>query len=98
MPTDCRWVAFHQPVLAHSATGVIFGLGVGTLGYALRLPPPIAAQAAAAGAAQTREWKGPDGPMRWSLADYGPDWWFGRWRKDEDARWSRAAYDHFGAM
>ena len=98
LPTDCRWVAFRRPVLAHSRTGIIFGLGIGTLGYALRLPPPLGAEAAAAGASQTREWTGPEGPAVFSLADYGPDWWFGRWRADEDRRWSEAAYAHFGAM
>jgi hypothetical protein len=98
LPTDCCWVAFRRPVLAHSQTGIIFGLGIGTLGYALRLPPPIGAEARAAGASQTRAWTGPEGPAAFSLADYGPDWWFGRWRADEDRRWSHAAYAHFGAM
>src|SRR5690349_12579635 len=41
LPTDCAWVAFRRPVLAHSLTGIIFGLGIGTLGYALRLPPDL---------------------------------------------------------
>jgi hypothetical protein len=98
LPTDCCWVAFRRPVLAHSQTGIIFGLGIGTLGYALRLPPPIDAEARTAGASQTRAWTGPEGPAAFSLADYGPDWWFGRWRADEDRRWSHAAYAHFGAM
>src|SRR5215813_4718265 len=45
LPTDCAWVAFRRPVLAHSATGIIFGLGIGTLGYALRLPPACESEA-----------------------------------------------------
>ena len=98
LPTDCSWVAFRQPVLAHSVSGIIFGLGIGTLGYALRLPPALSAEAMASGATQTRTWTAPDGPRTYSLAKYGPDWWFGLWRTDEDERWSRAAYDYFGAM
>lgn len=97
LPTDCCWVVFRRPVLAHSETGIIFGLGIGTLGYALRLPPLIVAEAAASGATQMREWRGPKGPVTYSLAEYGPDWWFGRWHADEDRRWSQAAYAHFGA-
>lgn len=98
LPTDCRWVAFRRPVLAHSATGIVFGLGIGTLGYALRLPPLIGAEAMASGATQTREWTGPEGPLTFALSNYGPDWWFGRWSTDEDRRWSNAAYAHFGSM
>jgi len=98
LPTDCCWVAFHRPVLAHSETGIIFGLGIGTLGYALRLPPPIGAEAMASGVTQARQWSSAEGPQAFSLSQYGPDWWFGRWRVDEDRRWSHAAYAHFGAM
>jgi hypothetical protein len=32
LPTDCAWAAFRRPVLAHAATGIIFGLGISTLG------------------------------------------------------------------
>lgn len=98
LPRDCSWVAYRQPVLAHFVTGIIFGLGIGTLGYALRLPLHCAAQAEASGATKTRNIKGAEGPWTYSLSDYGSDWWFGIWRPEEDARWSRAAYDHFGAM
>jgi hypothetical protein len=98
LPTDCAWVAFRRPVLAHSATGVIFGLAVGTLGYALRLPPECARDAQMAGAKQTLSGLGPKKADTYSLTDYGPDWWFGVWCEDEDRRWSQAAYVHFGAM
>src|SRR5215467_14255635 len=52
LPADCAWVAFRRSILAHPATGIIFGLGIGTLGYALRLPPECAREAQAAGAQQ----------------------------------------------
>ena len=98
LPTDCCWVSYRQPVLAHSMTGVIFGLGIGTLGYALRLPPLVAAEAATAGATRTRPCVSLDGPVTFSLDAYGPDWWFGLWRSEEDHRWSHLAYEHFGAV
>ena len=97
LPTDCCWVAWRQPVLAHSVTGIIFGLGIGTLGYALRLPPAAATEAEAAGALRERRYRSVDGEATFALAEYGAGWWFGTWRADEDRRWSRAAYDHFGA-
>jgi hypothetical protein len=96
LPTDCAWVAFRRPVLAHSDTGIIFGLGIGTYGYALRLPPDCVRDAQASGAQQTRA-VGAKKDETYSLSEYGPDWWFGRWREDEDRRWSRAAYGYFGA-
>jgi hypothetical protein len=97
LPTDCAWVAFRRPVPAHSATGIIFGLGIGTLGYALRLPPEYVREAQASGAQQTRSGLGAKKDETYSLTNYGPDWWFGRWGEDEDRRWSQAAYVHFGA-
>jgi len=97
LPTDCAWVAFRRPVLVHAATGIIFGFGIGTLGYALRLPPEFVREAQASGAQQIRSGLGTKKDETYSLADYGPDWWFGRWHKDEDRRWSQAAYVHFGA-
>ncbi len=96
LPTDCAWVAFRRPVLAHSDTGIIFGLGIGTYGYALRLPPDCVGEAQASGAHQARA-VGAKKDETYSLAEYGPDWWFGRWREDEDRRWSQAAYAYFGA-
>jgi hypothetical protein len=98
LPTNCAWVAWRQPVLAHSVTGVIFGLGIGTLGYALRLPAAAGAEAEAAGSKRERRYRGSEGEAVLSLTEYGADWWFGTWRDEEDRRWTRAAYDYFGAM
>jgi hypothetical protein len=97
LPTDCAWVAFRRPVLAHSVTGIIFGLGIGTLGYALRLPPEFMPEARAFGAQQTRSGLGAKKDETYSLGDYGPDWWFGLWREHLDRRWSQVAYVYFGA-
>jgi hypothetical protein len=97
LPTDCCWVAYRQPVLAHSVTGIIFGLGFGTLGHALRLPPQTAVDAAAAGASQTFSYRAAAGQKTFSLLEYGPDWWFGSGDL-EGKLWALAAYEHFGAM
>jgi hypothetical protein len=96
LPSDCAWVAFRRPVLAHSLTGIIFGLGIGTLGYALRLPPEVSHDAELSGAQQIRSGLGLNRDETFSLKDYGPDWWFGRWREEEDRNWSQAAYVYFG--
>lgn len=95
LPTDCRWVAFGRPVLAHSRSGVIFGLGIGTFGYGLRLPPSLSGEALAGGAMFEMPYRGLDGPRVFTLRDYGEDWWFGRFAAGDDA-WASAAYDHFG--
>jgi hypothetical protein len=97
LPEDCAWVSFRQPVLAHARTGILFGIGVGTLGFGLRLPPDLSAAAQARGLSFTAGFRDLDGPQVFSLRDYGEDWWFGRWTPDDDV-WARAAFDFFGAM
>jgi hypothetical protein len=95
LPDDCSWVAYGRPVLCHARSGVIFGLGVGTLGFGLRLPPELSKRARADGERFEATYRGLDGPKVFSLRDYGEDWWFGRWAQT-DTVWARAAYDHFG--
>ena len=96
LPTDCRWVAYRRAVLAHSRTGIIFGLAVGTFGIALRLPEEAAPLAEAAGA--TREWtyKAAQGQKTFSALTYGPDWWLFRPGRDASAA-AGAAYNSCGA-
>ena len=98
LPGDCRWISYRQPVLVHDVSGIVFGLGIGTLGFALRLPPTLWAEAGALGAKREANFQGFDGPEVLKLERYGPDWWFGRWEDARDMAWARAAYDHFGAM
>jgi hypothetical protein len=94
LPSDCRWVVYRSPVLAHPRTGTIFALGGGTF-YALRLAEHDLAAALALGAEQAWRYK----PMprhdimatRWDLRKMGPTWIFGRWRAEEDA-WIIRAY------
>jgi hypothetical protein len=96
LPTDCRWVAYRRAVLAHSRTGIIFGLAVGTFGIVLRLPEDATPLAEAAGG--TREWayKAAQGQKTFSALKYGPDWWLFRPGADASGP-AGAAYDWFGA-
>jgi hypothetical protein len=92
LPTDCRWGAYQRAVLAHSKTGIIFGLAVGTFGIAMRLP-----QAAGEISGATQKLTYRTGRVKKSLLalQYGPDWRFiaDPARTDDLAR---AAYDSFG--
>jgi hypothetical protein len=47
LPRSCRWVFWGGPALVHPQTGVVFAVGFGTIGYVMRLPPGVLAQAAA---------------------------------------------------
>jgi hypothetical protein len=97
LPTDCRWVAYRRAVLAHSVTGIIFGLAVGTFGIVLRVPANATELAEAAGG--TREWtyKAAQGEKTFSALKYGADWWLFRPGRDASAA-AAAAYEHFGRV
>jgi hypothetical protein len=97
LPTDCRWVAFRRAVLAHSETGVIFGLAVGTFGIALRLPDRLAETAEAGGATRTLPYRSGLVKKSISALEFGPDWWFCD-RSPGFETFARAAYSHFGAL
>jgi hypothetical protein len=95
LPTDFAWVAYRRAVLAHSQTGIIFGLAIGTFGIALRLP--AAAEAARAeGGKQRLSYRA--GPIEkiFSTLEFGPDWWLFNPSGNTEALAS-AAYNHFGA-
>jgi hypothetical protein len=97
LPTDCRWVAYRRAVLAHSRTGIIFGLAVGTFGIALRLPEAAAQAAQAEGGTQELTYRAGRGKKTISTLKFGPDWWFIRPNGEAQAL-ACAAYDHFGAL
>lgn len=99
LPKDCRWVLYGAPVLAHHASGVVFGFAGGSHTYALRLPPAERAAAIAAGAATIHHY--PAFPelgieaAKLDLARFGPEWVFGRWLQGEE-EWCRAAFEFAG--
>src|SRR6266545_2354736 len=39
LPQKYRWVFWGGPALVHPETGVVFAVGMGTIGYVMRLPP-----------------------------------------------------------
>ena len=96
LPTDCRWVTYRRAVLAHSKTGIIFGLAVGTFGIALRLPEVAAGAAKTEGGTQSLTYNAGLAEKTISTIQFGPDWWFIRPGGDTEAL-AFAAYDHFGA-
>jgi hypothetical protein len=38
LPQRCKWVFWGRPALVHPQTGIVFAVGFGTIGVALRLP------------------------------------------------------------
>src|ERR1700683_3605068 len=41
LPQPCRWVFWGRPALVHPNSGVVFAIGMGTIGHVVRLPPHI---------------------------------------------------------
>lgn len=89
LPQDCSWVCHGRPVLAHTRTGVIFGLAIGTLGYGLRSPAPRPDRIV------SRSFRGARGSFVLDWSVYGPDWAFGRW-DETDTAIAQQAYRVFG--
>ena len=89
LPERCRWVFFGRPALAHPRTGVVFAVGVGTLGVVARLAAAARAEATPDQAFAVLE--GNPG-QRFDISDLGPEWRFIGPRAPKQA-WIRAAYD-----
>jgi hypothetical protein len=88
LPERCRWVVCGWPGFVHPRTGVVFGIGLGTIGLALRLPPSILAMADAM--------LEPRHPSQvFDISPAGPQWRFATWSKPE-AEWCRASYECAG--
>ena len=41
LPQRCRWVFWGRPALVHPDTGVVFAVGIGNIGHAIRLPTQV---------------------------------------------------------
>ncbi len=89
---SCRWVFWGKPALVHPATGVVFAVGYGTIGYVMRLPPGILAGAKPDQALAVV--KGNPG-QTFDIGPAGPDWRFVRWSAPAED-WCRAAYNFAG--
>jgi hypothetical protein len=95
LPTDCRWVADKRAILAHSTTGIIFGLAVGTFGIAVRLPQANGETVEFGGTASKLPYRSGRQKKSLSALECGPDW---RFIVDPAAIevCALAAYIHFG--
>jgi hypothetical protein len=90
LPADASWTWRRRPVLVHPMSGVVFGLGVGTLGYGLRSPsgsPDL-------GRAVQKTFVTSFGPRIFSWSTYGTGWAFGDWT-DADFALARDAWRGF---
>jgi hypothetical protein len=93
LPQRCRWVVWGKPGLVHPRTGVIFGMGFGTIGFVLRLPRGLLATADP-GLAYAVQHGNPG--QSFDIGPAGPEWRFISARAPQ-ADWCRQAYDFAGA-
>jgi len=91
LPADCRCMIHGTPALAHSRSGVILAIGIGTQ-YGLRLAGPLAIEAVRAGAETITTWS--NGSKMDARRELGEDWVFGAWLSNE-LIWCKAVYEIF---
>ncbi len=89
LPQRCRWVFWGGPALVHPETGVVFAIGMGTIGIVLRLPPHVIASADPQLARVVQKF---NRAPTFDIGPAGPEW---RLIAHEAPRalWCRAAYD-----
>ncbi len=80
LPQRCRWVFWGRPSLVHPGTGVLFAIGVGTIGIVFRLPP------------QVRVVQKFNRAPTFDIGSAGPEWRLIGYQAPR-ALWCRAAYD-----
>ena len=89
LPAVCRCLLYGTPSLVHDHTGVVIAISNGTQ-YNLRLTSADFQVAIAKGASTRTRWS--SGSEMDSLTEFGPDWIFGGWFKEESL-WCRNTYD-----
>lgn len=89
LPTQCRWLLWGRPALVHPSTGVVFAVGVGSIGWAARLPEAILASATPEEASAIIE-RPPAEP--YDIRAAGPEWRF-LLQAAPRLAWVRAAFD-----
>lgn len=94
LPVDCRWIVYGTPALVHPRTGVLFGVGIGTV-YCLRLTDADMERALHAGASTETRWS--NGTTLDLASRFGPGWVFGNWQQAE-LDWCRAEYEALGGL
>ena len=89
LPQRCRWVFWGRPALVHPDTGVVFAVGIGTIGRVIRLPPQVL-EAADPRHANTVMTGNPG--QTFDIGPAGAEWRFVL-PQAPAAAWCRAAYD-----
>lgn len=89
LPQDCRCILYGTPALVAPRSGIVLAVAIGTQ-YGLRLPDGAVAEAINAGARTETQWTG-GGSMN-VQREFGSDWVFGRWLKQEPD-WLVAVYE-----
>jgi len=89
LPERGRCVIYGGPAVAHSRSGVVLAVGIGTE-YALRLLPADRATAIEAGAEVVHTFRTSGGTLDLSVV-FGPDWVFGRY-DDREPAWLAAVW------
>jgi len=94
LPQRCRWVFWGGPSLVHPETGVVFAIGMGSIGIVFRLPPQVVASADPQVARVIQKF---NRLPTFDIGPAGPEW---RLIGDEAPRalWCRAAYDFAGEI
>jgi hypothetical protein len=92
LPQRCRWVLWGRPSLVHPQTGVVFGVGFGTIGFVLRLPQRILQDIDPQLAPAVR--RGNPG-QTYDISAAGPEWRFVA-PGLSPVEWGRAAHDFAG--
>lgn len=84
LPVDCLCLFWGRPALIHPRTGVVFGVAIGSIGIAARIP-----SAENRDPASHRRRRG----AAFDLRPAGPEWAFVDSRDDD---WTREAYEDAG--
>jgi hypothetical protein len=92
LPQRCRWVFWGRPALVHPGTGVVFAVGIGNIGYVIRLPPEVL-EAADPRHASPVVARNPG--QTFDIGPAGPEWRF-IFPRAPAAAWCRAAYEFAG--
>ena len=96
LPQRCRWVFWGGPSLVHPETGVVFAVGIGTIGLVMRLPPEVLEVTGSDPHHATVVQQLSRG-LPFDISSAGPEWRLIGYAAPR-AEWCRAAYDFAGEM
>lgn len=79
LPADCRTLVYGNPALAQPRTHMLLAVTFGTQ-YIVRASERAIREGLPANATTVFRWSN---NKTTDLADFGPDWFFGKWRREE---------------